>query len=117
MLEAKDLEAIGTLLDEKLDAKLNPKFEKFGKELEERIDKKIEARAIKTESMLLDEIDRMKKHLDTKIDRLDKNVEEMKQYYRIERIDNQTITVMMRSIEELRQDVDELKERKEAVGA
>ena len=118
MLDAKDLEAIGNLIDEKLDKKLDEKLDKkfaefeerFEKKLDKRLEEKLEARVTRTEALLLDEMDRMKGHLDDKIDRLGRDVEEMKQYYRIDRLENQTITVMMRSIEDLRKDVDELKE-------
>ncbi len=110
MLDEKDLEAIGKLLDEKLEVKLEEKLDKKLESMEKGLKDYVEERVVKSESMLLDEMDRMKGHLDEKIDRIDRNVEEMRQYYRIDKLENQTITIMMRSIDDLRKDVDELKE-------
>ncbi len=143
MLDAKDLEAIGSLMkeygkeqderwnarmkeygkeqDEKWNARMkeygeeqdekwNARMKEYGKEQDERWNAQLERRVTKSESLLLDEMDRMKKHLDEKIDRIGRDVAEMKQYYRIDRLENQTITAMMKNMEEMRKDINELKE-------
>ncbi|HCR83901.1 MAG TPA: hypothetical protein DIW07_10905 [Lachnospiraceae bacterium] len=84
MLDEKDLQAIAKLID---------------------------ARAEKTEDLLLDEIGRTQSYLEKQISEVKKNIDELNQYYRITRLENDNTTLLLKMIESLQKDVEELKKK------
>ena len=84
MLDEKDLQAIAELID---------------------------ARAEKTEVLLLDEIGRTQSYLEKQISEVKKNIDELNQYYRITRLENDNTTLLLKMIESLQKDVEELKKK------
>ncbi|TCS78492.1 hypothetical protein EDD59_11117 [Muricomes intestini] len=84
MLDEKDLQAIAELID---------------------------ARAEKTEDLLLDEIGRTQSYLEKQISEVKKNIDELNQYYRITRLENDNTTLLLKMIESLQKDVEELKKK------
>ena len=84
MLDEKDLQAIAKLID---------------------------ARAEKTEDLLLDKIGRTQSYLEKQISEVKKNIDELNQYYRITRLENDNTTLLLKMIESLQKDVEELKKK------
>ena len=84
MLDEKDLQAIAELID---------------------------ARAEKTEDLLLDKIGRTQSYLEKQIVEIKKNIDELNQYYRITRLENDNTTLLLKMIESLQKDVEELKKK------
>ena len=84
MLNEKDLQAIAELID---------------------------TRAEKTENLLLDEIGRTQSYLEKQIAEVKKNVDELNQYYRITRLENDNTALLLKMIESLQKDVEELKKK------
>ncbi|WP_334104504.1 hypothetical protein [Muricomes intestini] len=84
MLDEKDLQAIAELID---------------------------TRAEKTENLLLDEIGRTQSYLEKQIAEVKKNVDELNQYYRITRLENDNTALLLKMIESLQKDVEELKKK------
>lgn len=84
MLDEKDLQAIANLID---------------------------SRADKTEKLLLDEMGRVQTYLDKQISKVQKNMEELQQYYRITRLENDNTALLLKMIETLQKDVEELKKK------
>ena len=64
----------------------------------------------KMEENIYDEIGRVQTYLEKKIDAVQKDVDEMKQYYRIERMENAASTTILRIVSDLQKDVAELKQ-------
>ena len=84
MLDQKDLEAIAKLID---------------------------ARAEQTENLLLDEIGRTQTYLEKQITEVKKNMEELSQYYRITKLENDNTTLLLKMIDQLNRRVEELEKR------
>lgn len=95
MLEPKDLEAIKQLLKEN------------NKEIKRDTKKSV----TESEKMLLDEIERMQNFTNEKIEKLQRNIEELTQYYRITKLESDNTKLLLQIIEDLRKDVEELKKR------
>ena len=84
MLERKDLEAIAKLIDVKLE---------------------------KTERILLDEIVRTQNILEEKINTVQKNIDVLKQYYKITRLESDNTSLLIQMITELQKRVTELESK------
>ena len=61
--------------------------------------------------MILTELDRVQEHLEGKFEVLQKDMDEMKQYYRITRLEEDNTALLLRMVVDLRKDVDKLKEK------
>ncbi|MDO5350300.1 MAG: hypothetical protein Q4E86_10195, partial [Lachnospiraceae bacterium] len=92
-------------------------------ELEERFDKKMERRITESElrmkgfmkeelagseNMVLRELDRVHEMLDKKIDRVQQDVNDMKQYYQIARLEDTNITLVFQMVQSLNDRVERL---------
>lgn len=111
MLEPNDLKAIAALLDERFEG-VDKRFEMVDKrfaESEKKIIKEIDKRIRKSESLLLLEMDRDRKFLERRIDTLAKQIEELEQHSAIVRHEENTADLLLRMIEELRKEMEELK--------
>ena len=91
MLDEKDLQAIAGLIDAS----------------ESKVTTKID----ETESLLLDEIGGTQSYLEKQISEVKKNIDELNQYYRITRLENDNTTLLLKMIESLQKDVEELKKK------
>lgn len=84
MLEQKDLEAIAKIVETKVDE-----------------------RVTRSEKFIFDEFGRMEQ----KIEDIKKNLEELEQYYKITKLENDNTKILLQLIESLRNDVEELKKK------
>ena len=102
MLEQKDIEllkaAVGEVIDEKLEKKLDP----INEELQD-VNSKI--------GIVLDEIVRVHESLQEQIDNLEKNMTELRQYYRVDKLENDNMTLMLRLMNDLVKRVEELESK------
>ena len=71
----------------------------------------IDSRAKKTETLLLDEIARTQNHLEKKVELVQKNINELNQYHRISKLENENTTLLLQMIQDLIKEVDELKKK------
>ena len=69
--------------------------------IQEQVPRMIDERLAKTEEFLLDEIGRTQTYLERKIDRIAADVEELKAVYRINRLESDTVNLLMRNVREL----------------
>ncbi len=65
----------------------------------------------KSENLILDEMERTREILDRRIETVQKNLEEIKQYYRITRLENDNTAILLKMIGELSKRVEELEKR------
>lgn len=84
MLETKDLEAIRQIMREEIG---------------------------KSENLVLKELDRVQEGLNTKVEQIQKNLDELKQYYRINRLENDNTALLLQMIQELTKRVSELEKK------
>lgn len=81
--------------------------------MEKRLDQRIKEtneRITETEYFLVDEIGRVQDYLEEKINTVQKNVDELRQYYSITKLEENNTTLILRIVGELKEDVDLLKE-------
>ena len=71
----------------------------------------IDSRAKKTETLLLDEIARTQNHLEKKVELVQKNINELNQYHRISKLENENTTLLLQMIQDLKKEGDELKKK------
>lgn len=64
-----------------------------------------------SENLVLDEMERTREILEGKIDEVQKNLDELKQYSRIAKLENDNTSLLLQMIADLRKDVDELKKK------
>ena len=103
MLEKRDLEAIASLLDCKLENN-NVSMKEFVRE-------EISTQITRSESFLLEEMERMNKSTNSKIDSLQKKVDNLEQHYRITKLENDNTTILLQMVIRLQEDVEELKRK------
>ena len=73
----------------------------------------LDRRITESENMILNELDRVQERFDTKFTRIEKNLEEIQQYYRIDRLENDNTTLLLKLHDDIQKRVAEL-ERKTA---
>ena len=71
----------------------------------------IDERLSKTENFMLDEIGRTQVYLENKINKVQKNLEELNQYYRITKLENDNTALLLKMIDELSKRVEELEKK------
>ena len=110
----KSEESILEKVDEKLgkteESILEKVDEKLGKTEEsilERADKKL----LKSESLVLDEVERTRKILEKQIEKVQKNLDEINQYYKITKLENDNTSLVLKLIDELFKRIEELEKR------
>ncbi len=71
----------------------------------------VDERASKTEDFLLDEIGRTQTYLEKQINEVKKNMDELIQYYRITKLENDNTSLLLKMIDQLSKRVEELEKR------
>ena len=119
----KKLESLENRMDEKLESLENRMDEKL-ESLENRMDEKLEKLENKmvntmdeklrdSENLLLEEMERTRTILEDKISIVQKNVDDLNQYYRVARLESDNLSLVIGTVQNLTKRVEEL-ERKTA---
>lgn len=95
MLDLKDLQAIREILKEEI------------AESENRMDIKL----TKSENLILQETERTRNILEKRIDQIQKNLDELNQYYRITKLENDNTALLLKMIEKLEKRVEDLEKK------
>ena len=77
--------------------KLDSRFAVFGTQIDETLDSRFAA----SENLVLEEVNRTRSILESRIDMLDNDVQELKEHTRINNLDTGNITLAIRAIAEL----------------
>ena len=108
----KKLDSRFTDFEAKMDEKLDSRFAVFGTQIDEtldsrfavfgtQIDETLDSRFAASENLVLEEVDRTRSILESRIDKLDNDVQELKEHTRINNLDTGNITLAIRAIAEL----------------
>lgn len=62
-------------------------------------------------NMILNELDNVQSKLTDKINKLESNMDELKQYYRINKLENENSSLLLQMIKDLQKEVEELKKK------
>ena len=106
-----------TEMDEKFERRFTEMDEKFEHRFAE-IDKKfgnqlsaMNGKVDGVESMILDELDRTREILDKRIDGLQKDIDEIKQYYRLTKLEDENQMLLQNRVDDLDRRVRKLEEK------
>ena len=102
----KKLDSRFTDFEAKMDEKLDSRFAVFGTQIDETLDSRFAA----SENLVLEEVDRTRSILESRIDKLDNDVQELKEHTRINNLDTGNITLAIRVIAELQNRVSYLEQ-------
>lgn len=97
--------------EERILKEVDKRLDKRLAETEERILREVDERIVKSESLLFSEMARVYETLDYKIEILSSKVEEVSQYYRMFRIDQDNMTVILSLIDALTRRVEILESK------
>ena len=95
MLDEKDLQSIAGLIT-KTESKILTEMDK---------------RFTQSENLILDELDRTRSIMEKKIEVVQRNIDELSQYYRITKLESDNTTLLLQMINDLRKEVEELKQK------
>ena len=94
--------------DRRWEKKLDKRFAEQDRSWEEKLDKRFaeqdkkwEAQLHESENLLLEELYRTRDYLETKIDKIEKDLEELKEYYRIDRIEKEGTGLIVQNVRKL----------------
>ena len=79
--------------------------------LEKRLSNKIESRALKTERMLLNEMERYHEIYTSRMNNIEKDMADIKQYYRIYKMENESVGLLLSVVDDLQNRVERLEVR------
>lgn len=116
MLEQKDIDIIRSIMKEEIaesENRMESVMNKRIAESEERMESVIHKRITESENLVLKELDRVQIGFENKISAVQKNLDELSQYYRITKLENDNTALLLKMIDELSKRVEEL-ERKTA---
>ena len=71
----------------------------------------VQSVAHESENMILEELDRVQINLSKKIDIVEKNLDELNQYYRITKLENDNTAILLKMIQDPAKTIDELSKR------
>lgn len=100
------LSAISDMMDQKIsgiDRKISDMDQKIS-DMDQKFDEKLK----NTENMILDELGRTRSILEDRIDRMQNNIDEMNQYYRITKLKNDNTVLILRLVDGLSKRVEAL---------
>lgn len=129
MLEQKDFERLKNMMEsvmkgteESILEKVDGKLEKTEKSILEKVDEKLEKteesilekvdkKIVKSESLVLDEIERTRSSLEKHIEKVEKNLDELNQYYQITKLESDNTALLLKLIDDLSKRVEKLEKR------
>lgn len=103
MLEQRDLNTLKDMME----SVVNENSTKLGTSILGEMDKRLE----KTETSILDETERTRDIIEKQIERIQKNMEDLNQYYRITKLENDNTALLLKMIEELSKRVEDLEKK------
>ena len=99
MLDQKDLAAIRAIMKEEIS------------ESEKQMEAVMEKKLSESENLILEEMERTRTILEKQIEHVRKNLDELSQYYRITKLENDNTAMLLKMIDDLSRRVGELEKR------
>ena len=101
-------------MDQKLSESENRMESVMGQKLsesEKRMESVMDQKLAKSENLILEEMERTRNILEKRIDTVQKNLDELNQYYRITKLENDNTALLLKMIDELSRRVEELEKK------
>ena len=117
MLEQNDLMAIRKIMKEQIaesDKRMDVRFAESENRTAARLtefEKRTDARLAESENLILEEMERTRNILEKQIESVQKNLDELNQYYRITKLENDNTALLLKMINELSRRSEELEKK------
>ena len=127
MLDQKDLELLQNLMQEVVKESeqnilnsVDKKIAASERNVISTVDKKIAAseqnilsvmdeKLSRSENMILNELDRVQAHLEGDLEKVQKNLEELKQFYRIDKLETDNTSLLLKMYNDMQKEIAEIK--------
>ena len=112
MLEHSDLQAIRDIMKEEIGRSENLLKDNIKTEIgrsENLLRDTIKAEIGRSENLVLSEVDRVQENLETNMEQLKRNMDELTQYYRTVKLDHENNALFLQMIQELKKEMEQLK--------
>ena len=76
---------------------------------QQNILQKMDEKLTHSENLILNELDRVQEHLETDVQKVQKNLEELQQYYRITKLENDNTSLLLKMYNNMQKEIEELK--------
>ena len=122
MLEQKDFDILKNMMETVMDEKLAKSEEHIMDKVETVVDEKlaksedrmmakVDKKLTKSENLILDELERTRNILENRIEKVEKNLDELNQYYRISKLENDNIALLLKMSDDLSRRIEKLENR------
>ena len=114
MLDQKDLVSIRAIMKEEIaesEKRTESVMDQKLSESEKRMESVMDQKLAKSENLILEEMERTRNILEKRIDTVQKNLDELNQYYRITKLENDNTALLLKMIDELSRRVEELEKK------
>ena len=96
---------------DKSEASMLAKMDKRFEESEASMLAKMDEKLVKSEGLILDELERTRGILEKRIEKVQNNLDELNQYYRITKLEKDNTSILLKLIDDLSKRVEELEKR------
>ena len=103
MLDQKDLQNLQHMMERVFDERIG--------QTEEKMERMVNTQITQSENLVLQELERTRNILEERIDMIQKNMEELNQYYKITKLENENTSLVLKMIDGLTKRVEELEKR------
>lgn len=110
MLEENDLQLLKNMMETVMDSKLT----QFGTGIDSKFaqfETGIDNRFSQSENLVLSELERTRTILEHNIETVQKNLDQLKEYYRITKLENDNTTLLLQMVSDLQKRVSELEKK------
>ena len=88
---------------------MNERMNERSLQLRESILQEVDMRISHSENLILNELDRVQEHTKTDFQKLQKSINEIQQYYRIAKLENDNTSLLLKMYSDMQKDIAELK--------
>lgn len=118
MLDQKDLQVLQNMMEQVFDTRIAESEKKMEQVIDTRIaesEKKMEQVVTQSENLILEELKRTRNILEQNINAVQKNVDELNQYYRITKLENDNTSLLLKMTNDLSKRLEEVERRTDEI--
>ncbi len=114
MLDQKDIQLLEKMFEKSQQNIINTVDEKITHSeirMQNKFDAKMDERFTNSENMILREMDRMQERMDKRMDDIQRNIDELNQYYRISKMESDKTSVLLQMYSDMQKQIAEIQAR------
>ena len=114
MLDQKDIQLLEKMFEKSQQNIINTVDEKITHSetrMQKGFDAKMDERFTNSENMILREMDRMQERMDKRMDDIQRNIDELNQYYRISKMESDKTSVLLQMYSDMQKQIAEIQSR------